>query len=386
MNFEAMEENSVQLPLPTELFHKIFSYLSYDDVSKQRLVCKQFNIHAMLVLNAGFTRAQNLHAQSLKQIKDGLPRRESERRKHSLYPKHDALQSLDTRISLLKMTYNKYIWSNLCCFIPGKVLDEVFAVLRHIEINRQLTSTASLLQEVRDISSMAMEHFDEVIVPTFTNIFPDSPELGSPCSLKHCTSSPLSKALRIPLLPGDAWTGNNLNVSSSLSSSASVSPSKFCKVQVLKLSKKEKANKRIFKKMIVYQRKEMRELKRRILKGNRNSVLLRSIIRKQRKCLDEVQTQVMELTTQMQTLQGLLALNSTEGVQHGPICSIRSSETMYKEKQSYSTECESPKMSVANERTSTLKRKYTDDVLVNDALPSLDKNENLRTKISKLTQ
>jgi len=80
------------------------------------------------------------------QIKEELPRRESERRKHKLYPRHDALQGLDTRFSLLKMTYNKYILSGACCFIPGKVLDEMFSVLHTINSCSPLQSTSGLLQ------------------------------------------------------------------------------------------------------------------------------------------------------------------------------------------------------------------------------------------------
>lgn len=50
-----------------------------------------------------------------------LYRRESERRNHSLARHADILAAVETRLSLLNMTFMKYVDSNLCCFIPGKV-------------------------------------------------------------------------------------------------------------------------------------------------------------------------------------------------------------------------------------------------------------------------
>ncbi|KAG5886023.1 hypothetical protein JTB14_023664 [Gonioctena quinquepunctata] len=66
---------------------------------------------------------------------------------------------------MLNMTYIKYIDSNLLCFIPGKVLDEMRNVLNLVESNQAPPRTHQLLQELRDLSSMAMEHFDEHILP-----------------------------------------------------------------------------------------------------------------------------------------------------------------------------------------------------------------------------
>lgn len=50
-----------------------------------------------------------------------VSRRESERRNHSLARHADILAAVETRLSLLNMTFMKYVDSNLCCFIPGKV-------------------------------------------------------------------------------------------------------------------------------------------------------------------------------------------------------------------------------------------------------------------------
>ena len=50
-----------------------------------------------------------------------------------------------------------------CCF---KVLDECYRVLREVVVHKNPPKSYELLQELRDISSMAMEHFEEHIVPT----------------------------------------------------------------------------------------------------------------------------------------------------------------------------------------------------------------------------
>ena len=100
------------------------------------------------------------------EVKAKLPRRESERRNHKLSRHCDILTAIETRISLLSMTFLKYVDLNLCCFIPGKVIDEIISVLRTIKKDENPPRAYEILQELRDISSMAMEYFDDKIVPT----------------------------------------------------------------------------------------------------------------------------------------------------------------------------------------------------------------------------
>ncbi|MEQ2209489.1 hypothetical protein XENOCAPTIV_030833, partial [Xenoophorus captivus] len=98
--------------------------------------------------------------------------RESERRNHSLARHADILAAVETRLSLLNMTFMKYVDSNLCCFIPGKVIDEIYRVLRYVNSTRAPQRAHEVLQELRDISSMAMEYFDEKIVPILKKKLP----------------------------------------------------------------------------------------------------------------------------------------------------------------------------------------------------------------------
>lgn len=52
----------------------------------------------------------------------------------------------------------------MCCFIPGKVLDEIRKVLNLVSTPKEGLRAHEILQELRDISSMAIEHFDEHVV------------------------------------------------------------------------------------------------------------------------------------------------------------------------------------------------------------------------------
>ncbi|CAG9824470.1 unnamed protein product [Phaedon cochleariae] len=151
--------------LPEIALEKIFSFLSYDEIAKNRIVCKKFNEIGSKMLSRGFIQLEKKHSFIYKRVRSLLPRRESERRAHPLSRHCDILQAVETRISMLNMTYIKYIESGLLCFIPGKVLDEMKSVLALVESDQAPPRTHQLLQELRDLSSMAMEHFDEHILP-----------------------------------------------------------------------------------------------------------------------------------------------------------------------------------------------------------------------------
>ncbi|XP_055606718.1 F-box only protein 28 [Uranotaenia lowii] len=151
------------LDLPDLMIEQVFEYLSYDEIAKKRIVCKTIDRVCQSLLNRGFMKMIKRHNSNLKAIKSQLPRRESERRNHPLAKHSDILTCIETRISMLSMTYSKYIDKDLCCFIPGKVIDEVFNILRLIESTSKPLRAHEVLQELRDISSMAIEHFDENI-------------------------------------------------------------------------------------------------------------------------------------------------------------------------------------------------------------------------------
>lgn len=162
------------LGLPVVMIENILSYLSYDEIAKSRIISKAFNVICMKMLNRGFLMIEKKHSMALKNVKAQLPRRESERRYHHLSRHCDILTSIETRISMLNMTYAKFIDNGLCCFIPGKVIDEIMRVLSVVEVSTTPPRAHEVLQELRDISSMAIEHFDDKISPAFRKILQES--------------------------------------------------------------------------------------------------------------------------------------------------------------------------------------------------------------------
>ncbi|CAB0005763.1 unnamed protein product, partial [Nesidiocoris tenuis] len=151
--------------MPEVVLEHIFSFLTYDNIAQNRIVSRKFNTLGAKMLNKGYYMADRYHEKTLKAIKAKLPRRESERRVHPLARQCDILIAIETRLSMLAMTFSKWIDANVCCFIPGKVIDEIMRVLRCVANNPCPPRAHEILQELRDISSMAMEHFDERILP-----------------------------------------------------------------------------------------------------------------------------------------------------------------------------------------------------------------------------
>ncbi|XP_053568569.1 F-box only protein 28 [Bombina bombina] len=175
---DQQHQSNTLLELPIVAIENILNLLNYDEISQLRLVCKRMDLVCQRMLNQGFLRVERYHNLCQKQVKAQLPRRESERRNHSLARHADILAAVETRLSLLNMTFMKYVDSNLCCFIPGKVIDEIYRVLRYVNSTRAPQRAHEVLQELRDISSMAMEYFDEKIVPILKKKLPGSDVSG----------------------------------------------------------------------------------------------------------------------------------------------------------------------------------------------------------------
>lgn len=175
---EQVHQSNTLVGLPIVAIENILSFMNYDEISQLRLVCKRMDVVCQRMLNQGFLKVERYHNLCQKQVKAQLPRRESERRNHSLARHADILAAVETRLSLLNMTFMKYVDSNLCCFIPGKVIDEIYRVLRYVNSTRAPQRAHEVLQELRDISSMAMEYFDEKIVPILKRKLPGSEVSG----------------------------------------------------------------------------------------------------------------------------------------------------------------------------------------------------------------
>uniref|UniRef100_A0A1B6GK19 F-box domain-containing protein n=1 Tax=Cuerna arida TaxID=1464854 RepID=A0A1B6GK19_9HEMI len=204
------------MDLPIEMIDKILSYFSYDQISKLRGVNQTFNNICSDKLNKGFAQLEQFHTKCLKAVKSRLPRRESERKHHPLARHSDILMSVETRLSMLSMTYMKYIDAHHCCFIPGKVLDEAFKALRVVNQSIKNTPNTSsnanyltlprphdFLQEYRDISSMAMEHFDDKILPSIREKMRlENPRLY--CFKSRAGRPPFLQPVKVPLSQDNA--------------------------------------------------------------------------------------------------------------------------------------------------------------------------------------
>nr|XP_020463212.1 F-box only protein 28 isoform X2 [Monopterus albus] len=194
---DQQHQNNPLLGLPIVAIETILNFLSYDEISLLRSVCKRMDMICQRVLNQGFLKVERYHSLCQRQVKAQLPRRESERRNHSLARHADILAAVETRLSLLNMTFMKYVDSNLCCFIPGKVIDEIYRVLRYVNSTRAPQRAHEVLQELRDISSMAMEYFDEKIVPILKKKLPGADLSGR---LIGSAPEPWRPGVRHPIL------------------------------------------------------------------------------------------------------------------------------------------------------------------------------------------
>uniref|UniRef100_A0A182JZ87 F-box domain-containing protein n=1 Tax=Anopheles christyi TaxID=43041 RepID=A0A182JZ87_9DIPT len=225
------------LDLPDCMIEQVLEYLSYDEIAKKRIVCRKIDRICQSLLNRGFIKMIRKHNMNLKAIKSQLPRRESERRNHPLSKHSDILTCIETRISMLSMTYSKFIEKELCCFIPGKVIDEVLNILGLIENTSRPLRAHEVLQELRDISSMAIEHFDENIAHRLKKIIgvQHHPKLGSHHNLPFPAAAFIQHEVMLPCdVNGDKFVIPTLTpispksqkaLPSSTSSAGSSSPS-----------------------------------------------------------------------------------------------------------------------------------------------------------------
>lgn len=63
-------------------------------------------------------------------------------------------------------------WFDSVVLCLPQVIDEIYRVLRYVNSTRAPQRAHEVLQELRDISSMAMEYFDEKIVPILKKRLP----------------------------------------------------------------------------------------------------------------------------------------------------------------------------------------------------------------------
>jgi len=162
------------LDLPVELLEKIFSMVSFGEVSRVRIVCQKFNLVAGNTLTKTFHLLQNQTLQRFQAIKAQMPRRESLRRKHPLVTHCDIIETLNMRLTLLQMTFGKHMERKHICFFAGEILDEVIQIMGQLRSQNRLT--IRITDELFDLSTMASEYFKEHIERRLPDLLSFGPE------------------------------------------------------------------------------------------------------------------------------------------------------------------------------------------------------------------
>ena len=156
--------------LPDDVIFMILGYLSYDSVAEIRIVNSFFNRTCKLHLNRGFNKVQKMQSDLLRKLESKLPRRQSARENHPYFRHRYILKCIGNSngcaglLSQMSKKFDKYIDANLCCFIPGKIIDEVYNIFNILR-NQEIPHECDVLQELRDICTMAKEHFEAEIMP-----------------------------------------------------------------------------------------------------------------------------------------------------------------------------------------------------------------------------
>ncbi|XP_055311527.1 uncharacterized protein LOC129574118 [Sitodiplosis mosellana] len=195
--------------MPVEIFERIFQYTGYKEVSNMRLVSTQTNQICKTILNSTFTKLQTQLMKRFQNIKKIMPRRESARRSHPLSYECDIIETCCMRLSLLQMTFGRYIEHKHICFFPGAFLDEVYNVLNYIRTTPNLGRPYKITEELIDLSTMAMEFFKDHLEPSM-------PQFGL---LSKSFFGKTSTATRAP--SKNCYLFNTASTSTSTSSSSS---------------------------------------------------------------------------------------------------------------------------------------------------------------------
>lgn len=158
------------LDLPIEILDKIFSYVGYKQCAHMRGVSQQMNQVCKGILNSTFQKLQTQLQNRFQTVKKIMPRRESARRSHPSAGECDLVETCHMRLSLLQMTFGKHIDRNHICFFPGSILDEVYNILNYIRTTPKLGRPYIIIEELFDLSTMAMEYFKEHLESTLPEI------------------------------------------------------------------------------------------------------------------------------------------------------------------------------------------------------------------------
>ncbi|XP_074661369.1 uncharacterized protein LOC141914024 [Tubulanus polymorphus] len=167
--------SNIFLLLPFDILEKIIKYCTYEELSKYRLVCREFRDVCEKLLNHNFFRLLNQTSHHYQTCRSQMPRRESSRIKHPLMKECEIVETIHLRLTMLNTTFKKHIDLKHCCFFPGAILDEVKRLLIYVKTasNQPLKIVYKVTEELMDLSTMAIEYFKDVIEPKLPNPYPN---------------------------------------------------------------------------------------------------------------------------------------------------------------------------------------------------------------------
>ena len=163
--------------LPDLVLEEILSKLEYHDVATFRRINKRFNNIGSIILNKGYKSTKMQHTKLYKAVKTEVTQTQKTKslNYHVLLRHYDILTTIGSHLTLLDNTFLKYTSLNLCCFIPGRVIDEMLSIFQTIQEERQFKHEGSKcrcsnafkhLKRCIDASHEAINHFSEKIIPT----------------------------------------------------------------------------------------------------------------------------------------------------------------------------------------------------------------------------
>ena len=71
---DQLPQNNTLVALPIVAIENILSFMSYDEISQLRLICKRMDLVCQRMLNQGFLKVERYHNLCQKQVKAQLPR------------------------------------------------------------------------------------------------------------------------------------------------------------------------------------------------------------------------------------------------------------------------------------------------------------------------
>ena len=115
---------------PEIVLEEILSKLKYHEVAVLRGVNKRFNSIGIRILNKGYKATKLQHTKLYEAVKASSQSHSKYTKSHPLMyhvliRHYDVLSTIGRNLIILDDTFSKYINLNLCCFIPGQVIDNM---------------------------------------------------------------------------------------------------------------------------------------------------------------------------------------------------------------------------------------------------------------------